>query len=147
MMHHQHCTSIVPRMFQYLKNIFFNALSQRYKFIGRLNGHLDAINCLSITSNGALLASGGECREIFVHSMTHQRRFAGSDGTRVWDLVSRKELWGPLRPHLERGQISCLAWVTGTGDPSETLCFGTSLGYLVFWRQSGEKVSREPTNK
>ena len=35
--------------------------SGRYKLKGRLDGHLDGINCLAVSLHGGLLASGGKC--------------------------------------------------------------------------------------
>ena len=53
----------------------------------------------------------------------------GADGIQVWDLETKKELDVPQQPLNERGQISCLSWVTRNSD---TLCYGNALGFLVF---------------
>jgi hypothetical protein len=56
-------------------------------------------------------------------------------------MQSRVQLVRPKEGHIVRGPVSCLVWVTRRDDILETLCFGTALGYLVFWRQ-GRDVSR-----
>jgi hypothetical protein len=65
----------------------------------------------------------------------------GHDGTRLWDMQSHVQLMRPKEGHVVCGPVSCLVWVTRCDDILETLCFGTALGYLVFWRQ-GRDVSQ-----
>ena len=47
----------------------------------------------------------------------------------------------PNQPHVQRGQVSCVLWVTHSQDTEELLCYGTGLGYIVFWRQKPKRVS------
>jgi hypothetical protein len=42
----------------------------------------------------------------------------------------------PNQHRVQRGQVSCVLWVTCQNDTEETLCYGTGLGYIVFWRRS-----------
>lgn len=44
-----------------------------------------------------------------------------------------------------RGPTSCVAWVTRRNENYETLCYGTGLGYMVFWRQNPRDVSAPKT--
>jgi len=34
--------------------------------------------------------------------------------------------------------VSAAMWVTQKDDTSQTLCFGTGLGYLIFWHQGAK---------
>ena len=40
------------------------------------------------------------------------------------------------RHHAFNNPISTVMWVTCSDEGRKMLCFGTSLGYLIFWRQS-----------
>ncbi|KAG1823063.1 WD40-repeat-containing domain protein [Suillus variegatus] len=63
---------------------------KEYRLEGRLVGHKNAINCLAVSRNGNMLASGG------------------SDGMRIWDLKRRVQL--PTPPTRET-----LCYGTGLG--------------------------------
>ncbi|KIK35766.1 hypothetical protein CY34DRAFT_26540 [Suillus luteus UH-Slu-Lm8-n1] len=102
---------------------------KEYHLEGRLLGHRNAINCLAVSCNGSLLASGG------------------SDGMRIWDLKKRLQLPTPRQSPAIQNPVDP---VTST---RETLCFGTGLGFLGIWQQQGEglenfdaKVSRRIGN-
>ncbi|KAG1720367.1 WD40-repeat-containing domain protein [Suillus occidentalis] len=96
---------------------------KEYRLEGRLIGHKNAINCLSVSSKGTLLASGG------------------SDGMRVWDLKRRLQLPSPR--HIVGIQnpadpVTCVSWITRQEATRETLCYGTGLGFIGIWQQNGE---------
>ncbi|KAF9523948.1 WD40-repeat-containing domain protein [Crepidotus variabilis] len=56
----------------------------------------------------------------------------GTDGVKVWNLSTGKEIPTPQQPLQERGQVSCVYWITRRNEPFDTLCYGNALGYLVF---------------
>ncbi|KAG2079479.1 WD40-repeat-containing domain protein [Suillus discolor] len=96
---------------------------KEYRLEGHLVGHKNAINCLSVSSKGTLLASGG------------------SDGMRVWDLKQRLQL--PTPRHVVGIQnpadpVTCACWITRQEVTCETLCYGTGLGFIGIWQQHGE---------
>jgi WD40 repeat protein len=90
----------------------------RYQFAGRLKGHLDAIHAMDFSHNGNYLASGGH------------------DGVRMWNVTILKELATPPQKQHVYGPVTCIKWLTTPYDRYETICYGTVLGYLVFWRQT-----------
>ena len=111
----------------------------RYKFAGRMIGHTDAIHALALTKNGKYLASGGKpFRDI--EEQADLTGAQGSDGVKIWNVKAHVQLACPKQGHIVRGQVSCVLWVTGHND-YETLCYGTGLGYLVFWWQNPCDVS------
>ncbi|KAG2341495.1 hypothetical protein BDR05DRAFT_949587 [Suillus weaverae] len=98
---------------------------KEYHLEGRLIGHKNTINCLTISSNGSLLASGG------------------SDGMRIWDLKQQLQLpslrqnmglQNPVNP------VTCACWITRQEAVRETLCYGTGLGFIGIWQQQGEGI-------
>ncbi|KAG2088288.1 WD40-repeat-containing domain protein [Suillus cothurnatus] len=96
---------------------------KEYRLEGRLIGHKNAINCLSISIKGTLLASGG------------------SDGMRIWDLKKRLQL--PMPCHIVGLQnpanpVTCTCWITHQEVTHETLCYGTGLGFIGIWQQHGQ---------
>jgi WD40 repeat protein len=94
----------------------------RYKFAGRMTGHTNAIHALAMSRKGRYLASGG------------------SDGVKLWDMKTYDQLMCPKQGHIVRGPISCMLWISRRNEASETLCYGTGLGYLVFWCQNPRDV-------
>jgi hypothetical protein len=53
----------------------------------------------------------------------------------VWNTHQLKELATPAQfPHVH-GTTSCVRWMITPYEQYKTLCFGTALGFLVFWRQ------------
>ncbi|KAG2747123.1 WD40 repeat-like protein [Suillus brevipes Sb2] len=107
---------------------------KEYRLKGRLLGHKNAINCLAVSHNGNMLASGG------------------SDGMRIWDLKRRVQLPTPRQtPAIQNpaDPVTCACWITRQEATRETLCYGTGLGFIAIWQQQGEglkdfnaKVSR-----
>ena len=122
--------------------MFFNSSSEapRYKFAGQMKGHTDSVQALAMTKGGNILASGGELCMPSGHKRNHTDHRKGSDGVRLWDVKARTQLSTPNQHHVQHGQISCVLWVTRHPD-TETLCYGTGLGYIVFWGQT-KRVSR-----
>jgi hypothetical protein len=65
----------------------------------------------------------------------------GYDGTLIWDLQKYKRVEVPIiTADMMRGQVSCLRWITGRFDARDTLCIGTSEGYLMIWQMKSETV-------
>ncbi|KAK0478061.1 WD40-repeat-containing domain protein [Armillaria luteobubalina] len=87
-----------------------------------LRGHRGAVLCLSATTSGAMLASGG------------------TDGVKLWRLDKMTKIRTPAEAGL-RGAATALAWIRGEDDRGEALTFGTQAGYVVCWKQEeGEFV-------
>ncbi|KAJ7770758.1 WD40-repeat-containing domain protein [Mycena metata] len=82
-----------------------------------LAGHSGAITRLRASDEGKFLAS------------------AGTDGTKVWDVSTKRELASPKSPAI-RGATTALVWVKREDDLGEALFYGTLNGYLVCWRQA-----------
>ncbi|KAG2741175.1 WD40 repeat-like protein [Suillus brevipes Sb2] len=96
-----------------------------YRLEGRLIGHKNAINCLTISNNGSLLASGG------------------SDGMRIWDLKRQLQLPSPRKNMGLQNPVdpvTCACWITRQEAVRETLCYGTGLGFIGIWQQQGEGI-------
>lgn len=65
----------------------------------------------------------------------------GTEGIKLWDIKSQKELTSSSHHHESRGTISCAVWAMTTKTAEETLCYGTGLGYIIFLRCSVADVS------
>ncbi|KAI0338944.1 WD40 repeat-like protein [Trametopsis cervina] len=98
-------------------------LTGRYVLEGKLRGHTDAINCLALSKNGQVLASGGY------------------DGLRLWDMTALKEMAVPPQ-RTYNDAISAVSWII-PNDICLTFCYGTSLGMLVFIRETRPMVFEE----
>ncbi|KAG0709131.1 hypothetical protein DFH29DRAFT_870160 [Suillus ampliporus] len=99
--------------------------SNNYHLKGRLVGHKNAINCLAVSRNGNMLASG----------------VSGSDRMRIWDLKRRVQLPTPPQTPAVRNPtdpVTCTCWITRHEATCETLCYGTGLGFIGIWQQQGE---------
>ncbi|KAG0699826.1 WD40-repeat-containing domain protein [Suillus ampliporus] len=98
----------------------FNKSAQplRYKLLARLTAYNGSIHALAISNDGHLLACGG------------------TEGIKLWDITSRKELTSSSNHHESRGTVSCAIWATTMKTTAETLCYGTGLGYIVCLRRS-----------
>ncbi|KAK0209849.1 WD40-repeat-containing domain protein [Armillaria fumosa] len=93
-----------------------------YALENTLCGHRGAVLCLSATTSGAMLASGG------------------TDGVKLWQLDKMTKICTPAEAGL-RGAATALAWIQGEDDRSEALTFGMQAGYVVCWKQEeGEFV-------
>ncbi|KAG2053520.1 hypothetical protein BDR06DRAFT_1008660 [Suillus hirtellus] len=99
---------------------FFNksAQLQHYKLLTHLTTYSGSVYALAISNDGNLLACGG------------------TEGIKIWDIKSRKELTSSSHHHESRGTVSCAIWSTTRKTAAETLCYGTGLGYIIFLRHS-----------
>ncbi|KAF7372579.1 hypothetical protein MVEN_00120600 [Mycena venus] len=87
-----------------------------YILQSKLRGHSGGIVRLRATEDGRLLASGG------------------TDGTKVWDLSTMRELGSPKSPGI-RGASTALVWIKREDDLGEALFYGTQNGQLVCWKE------------
>ncbi|KAF7293372.1 hypothetical protein MIND_01114000 [Mycena indigotica] len=100
-----------------------------YSLQFQLSGHFGAVLCLGCRHDGKYLGSGG------------------TDGTKIWDLKSRREMQVPASSTI-RGAMTCLVWLKRDDDTAEALIFGTQSGYLVCWidemdKDTGKAVFKE----
>jgi WD40 repeat protein len=95
---------------------------KRPRLIKELHGHTGPVISMAISSNRRLMASGG------------------TDGVRIWDLKTFHEITIPQQPLQERGQVSCVSWITHKNKTFDTLCYGNALGYLVFLQHRPAEV-------
>ncbi len=82
-----------------------------------------------------------DCTNIGDHFFNSRRFIIGVNGVKVWDLTAMKEIEIPQQPFHERGQVSCICWVTRQNDVFETFCYGNALGYFIFLQHSPTEVS------
>ncbi|KAJ7721259.1 hypothetical protein DFH07DRAFT_972336 [Mycena maculata] len=83
----------------------------KYILKSRLRGHSGGIFGLLATEDGRFLASGV------------------TDGTKVWDLKTMRELASPNSPDI-RGASTALVWIKREDDLSEGLFYGTQNGHI-----------------
>ncbi|KAG1901560.1 WD40-repeat-containing domain protein [Suillus fuscotomentosus] len=96
----------------------FMKSTQHFQHRACLSTYGSSIHALAISNDGQALACGG------------------TEGVKLWDTRSRKELTcSPLNCEL-RGTVSCAVWITTRLGMAETLCYGTGLGYVAFLRHS-----------
>ncbi|KAJ7121074.1 hypothetical protein C8R44DRAFT_877385 [Mycena epipterygia] len=86
-----------------------------YFLKSRLHGHSGGIFRLRATEDRRFLASGG--------------KLTSTDGTKVWDLSTMRELGSPKSPEI-RGASTALVWIKREDDLSEALFYGTQNGQL-----------------
>ncbi|KAJ7604974.1 WD40-repeat-containing domain protein [Roridomyces roridus] len=87
-----------------------------YVIHAMLPGHSGPVMALVASEDGSLLASGG------------------ADGTRVWDLKSKRSLQVPAVPRI-RAATTAITWTKRTDAQCESLAFGTQTGYVVCYTQ------------
>ncbi|KAG1744733.1 WD40-repeat-containing domain protein [Suillus lakei] len=92
--------------------------NQHYKLLTRLTVSSGSVHALAISNDGQVLACGG------------------TEGVKLWDINSCKELACSSHHHESQGTVSCAAWTLTRPTTTETLCYGTGLGYVVFLRRS-----------
>ncbi|KAG1836203.1 hypothetical protein DFJ58DRAFT_847087 [Suillus subalutaceus] len=91
----------------------FRESIQCFQHQARLTTYSGSVHALAVSNDGQAFACGG------------------TEGIKVWDIKSRKEL--TCSTHNEsRGTVSCAVWITTRLAMTETLCYGTELGYIVF---------------
>jgi WD40 repeat protein len=120
-----------------LANLF---LIERYQHIGSLSGHKGSIYALAFNCTGQYLASAGKFQLKLLLLETHG--YEGDDGVKVWDTSNLTELPPPRVGPGSRGPVTAMLWIPQRGSGNEVLCFGTALGYVVFWRQ-GQSMKLE----
>ncbi|KAJ7732819.1 WD40-repeat-containing domain protein, partial [Mycena olivaceomarginata] len=91
-----------------------------YILQSKLRGHSGGIVRLRATEDGRLLASGG------------------TDGTKVWDLSTMRELRSPKSSDI-RGASTALVWIKREDDLGEALFYGTQNGQLVCWKEGKQQ--------
>lgn len=67
----------------------------------------------------------------------------GTDGIRIWSMKAKTPLALPPPQNL-RGSVTCAKWVSHREESHKLICFGTSLGWFVFWKQQSEHVRMVP---
>ncbi|KAJ7200549.1 WD40-repeat-containing domain protein [Mycena pura] len=92
-----------------------------YHLRSKLEGHTGAVVCLSCRDDGKQLASGA------------------SDGTKVWDLVTWRQVPVPASSAM-RGATTTLLCVKRNDDVTEALVIAQG-GYLAGWREDLDKES------
>lgn len=81
-------------------------------------------------------------RPLLIHKLfIHADSMKGIEGLKLWNLKSRRQLPAPQQSCEQRGQVSCSIWITWQNEQRKILCFGTGLGYLVFWLEGEPGVS------
>ena len=63
-------------------------------------------------------------------------KISGDYGLKIWDLKGLVKVPSLVHQHAFHYPVSAAMWITQKDNTSQTLCFGTGLGYLIFWRQS-----------
>ncbi|KAJ7859852.1 WD40-repeat-containing domain protein [Mycena olivaceomarginata] len=91
-----------------------------YILQSKLRGHSGGIVRLRATEDGRLLASGG------------------TDGTKVWDLSTMRELRSPKSSDI-RGASTALVWIKREDDLGKALFYGTQNGQLVCWKEGKQQ--------
>ncbi|KAF8735549.1 hypothetical protein AX14_001869 [Amanita brunnescens Koide BX004] len=94
-----------------------------YTLLGRLDGHSGAVNCLSFTRDGMLLASSGD-----------------DEAVRIWDIEALAPLQVIRDPDGNWGQITCVNWLGGSAEERNMLCFGTGRGFVAIFQASGNST-------
>ena len=126
----------------YLANFFKkSAQPQRYKLLAHLTAYSGSLHALAISNDGHILAGGG--KRVGTQPWTALITKPGTEGIKLWDIKSRKELTSSSHHHESRGTVSCGVWAMTRKATVETLCYGTGLGYIIFLRRSLIDVSAQ----
>ena len=136
---------ILPQRPQYSKHpmltivqdLFYRSLG-RLGLMATLRGHHGPVISLAISLNGDLMASGGKWLQKCRCSRSSHK---GADGVKIWDLKTKKVIDIPQQAYNERGQVSCICWITHNNENFETLCYGNTFGFLVFLQHCLMEVS------
>jgi WD40 repeat protein len=106
---------------------------ENFHLVTKLQGHHGNINCLSFSSDGCLLSSGGQLCFITEVSI-YLTSFAGDDeSVRIWDVekhTCRQILCDPAH---RWGQITTVQWVTHKAS-GDTLYFSTGRGMVLLYQ-------------
>ncbi|KAG1800471.1 uncharacterized protein HD556DRAFT_1230698 [Suillus plorans] len=120
-------------MFSFISSLFTKS-KRHFQHQTRISTYGGSIHALAISNDGQALACGGNLTHILLCEGADRQ--AGTEGVKVWDIKSRKELTCSTHHHESRGTVSCAVWVTTRLGMAEILCYGTGLGYIVFLRRS-----------
>jgi hypothetical protein len=55
-------------------------------------------------------------------------------------LETHHDIYIPQQPLHERGQVTCVCWITRQNESFDTLCYGNALGFLVFLQHRPTEV-------
>lgn len=75
--------------------------------------------------------------------MAYTDNRTGCDGLRIWQVDALREIQTPSKRPKVLGQVTAVQWLAIRNDPCLTVCFGTALGYLCFWRQDSKGMYEE----
>ena len=97
-------------------------------------GHTTQITCISITSRGHMLASGGIDLPLSLDAQFWLSSALDNSGFLiVWDMATGDQLYE--NEDVFGGPISALTWIEGSSTSEDSqhpnLCFGNSAGHLV----------------
>ena len=121
-------------MLRLISSLFSQPKSTRYKFAGQLCRLKDYVYTLTMTRDGVLLTSGGNCP---IGSLVKSNKCSiGPDGVRVWNVKTHGHMQVPHHSLAQRGAVCCVLWAKIPNEAHEMLFFGTGLGYLVMWTMS-----------
>jgi alpha-tubulin suppressor-like RCC1 family protein len=112
----------------------FAKAKQHFRHQTRLSTYGRSIHALAISNDGQALACCGNLTRTMLSEVVNRR--AGTEGIKLWDIKSQKELTCSTHHHESHGTISCTVWITTRQGMAATLCYGTGLGYIVFLRRS-----------
>ena len=104
-----------------------------YMPLGILEGHAGEVNCLAVSQDGSLLASGGQYNANIARTSTYPC-LAGSDGPKLWDLLEFKKIDTPRIQGI--GPVTAMVWTTNPDNEWESVCFGTATGLIMIWRET-----------
>ncbi|KAG1860978.1 hypothetical protein C8R48DRAFT_673560 [Suillus tomentosus] len=112
----------------------FAKAKQHFRHQTRFSTYGRSIHALAISNNGQALACGGNLTCTLLCEGANRR--AGTEGIKLWDIKSRKELTCSTHHHESRGTISCAVWITTRQGMAATLCYGTGLGYIMQFQET-----------
>ncbi|KAG1848866.1 hypothetical protein F4604DRAFT_1687573 [Suillus subluteus] len=116
-------------MFSFISSLFTKS-KRHFQHQTRISTYGGSIHALAISNDGQALACGGNLTRILLCEGADRQ--AGTEGIKIWDIKSWKELTCSTHHHESRGTVSCTVWVTTRLGMAEILCYGTGLGYIVF---------------
>ncbi|KAG1775120.1 hypothetical protein EV702DRAFT_1047226 [Suillus placidus] len=112
----------------------FAKAKQHFRHQTRLSTYGGSIHALAISNDGQALACSGNLTRTLLCEAANRR--AGTEGVKLWDIKSRKELTCSTHHHESRGTISCTVWITTRQGMAATLCYGTGLGYIMQFQEA-----------
>lgn len=124
---------IMHAMSSFISSLFTKS-KRHFQHQTRISTYGGSIHALAISNDAQALACGGN----LTHTLLREGadRQAGTEGVKIWDIKSRKELTCLTHHSESQGTVSCAVWITTRLGMGEILCYGTGLGYIVFLRRS-----------